>query len=159
MITLDRALRHTAWADDRLLAAIAAMPAEALTARHGGQGRTVADLVTHIVGGAEWYRFLLGGPTWTDLQTPVTGADVLALRDHLRGVNAYLVEAVAAPDARVDFEGENGAASAMRSTLLSQAAYHATEHRTQVAFTLECAGLPSIDLDDLDLWAYERDNG
>lgn len=159
MITLERALGHTAWADDKLFAQVASMDAAALATRHGTDGRSVAGLLVHIVGGAEWYRFLLGGGMYTDLAKPTTGAQVLALGAHLREVNQFLLGAVAQPDAQVTFEDENGPGSALRSTLLSQAAYHSVEHRTQIACTLECAGLPTVDLDAYDFWAYEREVG
>ena len=42
-----------------------------------------------------------------------------------------------------------------RSTILSQAIHHATEHRAQLASALEAKGFKPMDLDELDLWAFE----
>ena len=42
-----------------------------------------------------------------------------------------------------------------RSTILSQSIHHATEHRAQIASALEAKGFKPVDLDELDLWAYE----
>ncbi len=42
-----------------------------------------------------------------------------------------------------------------RSTILSQAIHHATEHRAQIASALEAKGFTPVDLDELDLWAFE----
>jgi uncharacterized damage-inducible protein DinB len=42
-----------------------------------------------------------------------------------------------------------------RSTILSQAIHHATEHRAQLASALEAKGFEPVNLDDLDLWSYE----
>ena len=159
MITLERALKHTAWADDKLFTAIAAMPSSALTARFTREGRRVGEMLMHIAGGAEWYRFLLGGGQWTRLEAPTNPTEVMIMRDHLRRVNSYLVAAVIVPDSPITFEDENGPGRAMRSTIMSQAAYHSVEHRTQIACALEVAGQPTINLDDFDFWAFERAEG
>jgi uncharacterized damage-inducible protein DinB len=42
-----------------------------------------------------------------------------------------------------------------RSSILSQAIHHATEHRAQIASALEAKGFTPVNLDDLDLWSYE----
>jgi uncharacterized damage-inducible protein DinB len=39
--------------------------------------------------------------------------------------------------------------------LLVQAVHHATEHRAQLIDALESRGHQSINLDDIDLWAFE----
>jgi uncharacterized damage-inducible protein DinB len=41
-----------------------------------------------------------------------------------------------------------------RSTIISQAIHHATEHRAQLISALEAKGYKTINLDDYDLWAY-----
>jgi len=46
-----------------------------------------------------------------------------------------------------------------RSTILSQAIHHATEHRAQIASALEAKGFTPVNLDDLDLWSYEKSQG
>ena len=46
-----------------------------------------------------------------------------------------------------------------RSTILSQAIHHATEHRAQIASALEAKGFTPVNLDDLDLWSYEIETG
>ena len=42
-----------------------------------------------------------------------------------------------------------------RSTIISQAVHHATEHRAQLIDALEYKGYKIINLDDIDLWAFE----
>jgi uncharacterized damage-inducible protein DinB len=46
-----------------------------------------------------------------------------------------------------------------RSTILSQAIHHATEHRAQFAAALEAKGFTPLDLDEIDLWSYEIQHG
>ena len=47
----------------------------------------------------------------------------------------------------------------MRSTIITQAIHHATEHRAQAVCALEVKGFRAVNLDDYDVWAYEINNG
>ncbi len=150
-----RGLRHLAWADELFLTALADLPDEAFTVSYAPGGWSVGQLTAHIVEAAEWYRYCLTGHMWTDLRAPVTGAEVLVLRGHLRDLDATLLAQAQAPDGEVTFEDENGERTALRSTLLLQAIVHSTEHRAQIACALAAHGFTGPSLDDLDLWAFE----
>lgn len=54
----------------------------------------------------------------------------------------------------INFEGETE--HNLRSTMISQAIYHAVEHRAQLVDALEFRGYRSINLDDIDLWQFEN---
>lgn len=43
-----------------------------------------------------------------------------------------------------------------RSTILSQASHHATEHRAQLVAALEAKEFNGINLDRMDLWAFSK---
>jgi len=157
VIGLERSLRHLAWADARLFDELASLPPEALQARYAPSAATVGDLAVHIVSGAEWYAYVLTGEQWTDLQVPRSAADLDALASRLAHLDALLLDQAGLPDDRLAFEDESGPREAYRSTVLTQASMHATEHRAQIACALEVAGSPRIDLDSYDLWAFEAD--
>ena len=159
MITLERALRHLRWADDAFFLALAARPPQALDARVAPQGWSVGRLAMHIVQGAQWYRYCLAGVPWTDLDVPVGHGELEMLRRELSGVDAALLDEARLPDACVTFRDDEGMATAWRSTILTQACMHATEHRAQISFALEVSGFDPVVLDDLDLWAFERCEG
>lgn len=155
VIDLSRGLRHLAWADALLFERLAGMPASALQARYAPDAWTVGRLAQHIVSGAEWYRYCLTGVQWTDLVLPTSADDVIALQGHLAALDALLLEQAAQPDELVTFADEDGPSSAWRSTILTQACLHATEHRAQIACALEVAGIAGLRLDDFDFWAFE----
>jgi uncharacterized damage-inducible protein DinB len=155
VIDLTRSLRHLAWADARLFEDLAALPPEALQARYAPEAWTVGHLAMHIVGGAEWYAYCLDGEQWTDLAIPESAADLRALAVRLADLDAILLAQAALPDETVDFIDEDGPSSALRSTILSQACLHSTEHRAQIACALEVTGQSGVTLDDHDLWAFE----
>lgn len=153
MIDLTRGLRHMAWANDRFYAQLAVLPSDALQARYAPDAWSVGRLAVHIINGAEWYRYCLTGVEWTDL-SPLVG-DVPAMRSYLAELDALLLAEADKPEGHVTFEDEDGPARALRSTLLTQAVIHAAEHRAHMATALEVAGAGRIDLDALDLWAFE----
>ncbi len=155
MVTLERPLRHLAWADGRLFAELADLPPAALDARYSSDAWTVGALARHIVGGAEWYRYCLTGAKWTDLSDPRGREDLLALGAYLADLDASLLAQVSLPDQDVEFVDEDGPRTALRSTILTQACLHSTEHRAQIACALEVSGFGPIVLDDYDLWAFE----
>jgi hypothetical protein len=45
---------------------------------------------------------------------------------------------------------------AFTSTILAQAIHHAAEHRAQIADILAVNNLDVLNLDKIDLWAFER---
>lgn len=155
MIDMTRSLRHLAWANARLFEDLAALPPEALQARYSPEAWPVGQLAVHIVGSSEWYTYCLAGTPWTDLAVPGSAADLRALAAHLADLDATLLEQASLPDERVSFVNEDGPRTAYRSTVLSQACMHATEHRAQIACALEINGFDGVVLDDYDVWAHE----
>jgi uncharacterized damage-inducible protein DinB len=71
-----------------------------------------------------------------------------------------LLDCVKLEDIRLEFTNSDGEkVKRWRSTILSQAIHHATEHRAQIASALEAKGFTPVNLDDLDLWSYEESQG
>ena len=155
MIDLQRALRHLGWSDAWLFESMAGYPDDALDARYAPRASSVGELLKHIVDGAEWYRYCLTGESWTDICVPRSRADVTALAAHLATIDRLLLAQADKDDDVIVFRDEEGESRALRSTILTQACLHATEHRAQIACALEVAGFPQLPLDDVDLWAFE----
>lgn len=155
MIDLTRGLRHLAWANDRFYAQLQELPAEALGAKYAPDAWSVGRLAAHIVMGTDWFRYCLTGRPWTDLTDLAVAGDIAALRTFLAQADADLLAEADKADALLTFEDEDGPRQALRSTLLTQAIVHAAEHRAHIATALEVSGAGRIDLDALDLWAFE----
>ena len=151
---MTTALEHLRWVDNLLFTTMAELPEAALTTKSGSADRTVAYLLQHIVGGAEWYRYCLSEVPWTNLAVPMNAAALDELRLHLDSMNSLLIEQATVPDESLVIEDEGGARTVTRSMLLSQAIYHSTEHRTQIACALDAAGIAGLDLDEFDLWHF-----
>jgi len=150
--TLDRLLRHMAWANATLYARLAELPDDALALASPRNEWTVAMIVAHIVDAAGWYAGLLDGGTMPpDVPVPTSGADIVALAAACAAHDARLRAVAFVPDGMVE---KDPGRYRKRSTILGQSIHHATEHRAQIAGALSTNGIDAIDLDALDVWAY-----
>lgn len=154
MISVETSLAHMAWADNKLFAEVQGLPIDRLSLFGHDPDWTVARNLMHILQGVEWYRFLLLGSQWSELKVPTSGTEVEFLRAQLSDMYDSLMLAAAQPDAMIEFEDEGGQRRAPRSVILSQAAYHAAEHRANIVAILHSHGERSIHLDDYDVWAW-----
>jgi hypothetical protein len=64
--------------------------------------------------------------------------------------------AVGQEDREIEFKQQDKLIYRWASTILTQAVHHATEHRAQLIDTLEYKGFKPINLDDIDLWAFDE---
>lgn len=154
MVSIKPVLRHAAWADDLLFARLAELPPAALACSYADPAWSVGHIATHIVGGGQWYRYVLGGPRWTDLDVPASADDLRSLRSELASVYDDLLQQAELDDEQVTYRDSDGPRTSLRSTVLAQAAYHGTEHRTHIAVALELGGYESVRSDDFDVWAF-----
>jgi uncharacterized damage-inducible protein DinB len=80
--------------------------------------------------------------------------DLQIVIDRLAAADSVLLDAAFLPEGTVVREWEGKTIIRARSTIISQAVHHATEHRAQLVSALEARGFTSINLDDYDLWNY-----
>ena len=161
-IGLDRLLRHMAWANQKTIAHLETLPEESLGAFATKSEWHVAEILHHIVDSADHYAYRISGvPSLTQPgEDCIDGVKVIAdlarIAEQARAVDLALLECVKLDDIELVFENyEDKQVKRWRSTILSQAIHHATEHRAQIASALEAKGFTPMDLDELDLWAFE----
>ena len=166
---MEKILRHMAWANQEVIGKIAQLPEEALAAYVVNPDWTVGTIVRHIGSASNWYVWrLLDREVFTADQRAYWDArlkdddeespkmkDIKYVLEVLRDSDAQLLEQSQMPDVNVprEFRGEQHVFK--RSTILSQAVHHATEHRAQAVSALEARGFTSINLDDFDVWSYQ----
>ena len=152
--TLDRLLRHMAWANAALFARLADLPDSALALASPRNEWTVAMILEHIVMAAGGYAARLeGGPRPERTVPPTTVAELAELATRFAAYDARIRAQAAAPDGPAGYPYPETVLRA-RSTILGQAIHHATEHRAQIAGALATNGIDVVDLDALDVWAY-----
>jgi uncharacterized damage-inducible protein DinB len=156
--TLDRMLRHMAWANQALIARLTALPdtALALTAPHNEW--SAGRILGHLANAARGYANRLEGrPREEPLDPPTSSAQLPDLAERLAGYDARLRAAATLPERPVGYAGDERPPSS--STVLAQAVHHATEHRAQIAGALATNGVNAVDLDAIDLWEYADAEG
>ena len=161
-ISLDRLLLHMAWANQKTLSHLQTLPEDALKAFATNSEWFVAEIAHHIVDSADHYVYRISGtPALTQPGDPCIDdvnqiSDLTRLKQQVAQVDALLLDCVKLDDVQIEFENYEGKlVKRWRSTILSQAIHHATEHRAQIAAALEAKGFTPVDLDELDLWSYE----
>ena len=152
--TLDRLLRHLAWANAALIARLTELPVDTLSLASPRNEWTVIMILDHLVAAAGRYAARLeGGPRPDRAESRATAARLAELAADCASYDARIRSEAAMPDGPAGYaEGASGFRA--RSTIVGQAIHHATEHRAQIAAALATNGVNAIDLDSLDLWAY-----
>lgn len=165
-IGLERLLKHMAWANQEMIKHVQALPEEALKSFATNPEWFVGEILHHIVDSGDHYAYRISGkPALTTPGEPCIAdiekiSDLSRLLEQAAKVDAALLECLELEDAQLEFENYSGnLVKRWRSTILSQAIHHATEHRAQLASALEAKGFQPLNLDDLDLWSYEIANG
>lgn len=151
-----RLFRHMSWSNQRVYNAVKNLPDHALSAYIVNPHWTAGRILQHIVEGADWYSYCLTEAPLRDIELPASMSDVNLLEAQIAEFDARISSQAELPDERLTIKEEDESWMALRSTILSQAIYHAVEHRTQLIDALESKGYTPIVLDDLDLWAFER---
>ena len=152
--TLDRLLRHMAWANAALFDGLSGLPDEALALAAPRNEWPVGRILGHLVDAADRYAARLEGvPRPPDTEPPTTGAELAAQAARCAAIDARLREQAAVPEGPSPSPDPANPGRA-RSTVVAQAVHHATEHRAQIAAALATNGIDAIDLDELDVWAY-----
>ena len=154
--TLDRLLGHMAWANARVFEWLGELPDAALAESAPGSDWNVAAILDHIVSGAGGYAARLEGTPRPPPPTPTKAvAQLPALAAACADYDARLRNAATVPEGIVAYESRGLTMRRARSTILGQSIHHATEHRAQIAGALAANGKDVIDLDAIDVWAYD----
>lgn len=157
--TLDRLLRHMAWANAGLIASLAEQPVHALALASPRNEWTVVMILDHLVSAGERYAARLErAPRPERAASPATVAGLAELAADCAAYDARIRAQAAMPDGPTDY-ADHSTGPRARSTVVAQAIHHATEHRAQIAAALATNGIDVIDLDALDLWAYGEAEG
>jgi uncharacterized damage-inducible protein DinB len=165
-ISMNRMLGHMAWANAKTITHLQTLPEEALSAFATNPDWHVAEIIHHIVDSGDHYAFRISGiPALTQPDDPCIEdvkaiADLARLKEQAAIVDKALLECVNLDDIQIEVMNfEDKLVKRWRSTILSQSIHHATEHRAQLASALEAKGFKPVDLDAIDLWAFERETG
>jgi uncharacterized damage-inducible protein DinB len=157
--TLDRLLRHMAWANAQLVARLLEGPVDALALTSPRNEWSAGRILAHILNAAQGYATRMEGvPRPPNVEPPASAEELADLGARLADFDARLRRQATEPDGLVSHP-DPARGKDLRSTILAQAIHHATEHRAQIAGALATNGNDAIDLDAIDLWEFAEDEG
>jgi uncharacterized damage-inducible protein DinB len=157
--TLDRLLRHMAWANQKLVSWLQDQPIEALALTAPRNEWSAGRILAHLVNAAYGYATRMEGvPRPPDVETPTSTAELADMGARLAAVDARLRAQATEPDVLIAHPKRPEQVD-YRSTILGQSIHHATEHRAQIAGALATNGNNAIDLDAVDVWEHADAEG
>ena len=153
MISLDTSLRHLAWSNQKFFESFLGQPDEVFGLKAADDEWPIGEILTHLAGSGEWYRYCLNGTTWTDLKPIVNDSVAREYLPIMAELDSVLLNFCKESDKDLEIDGENGIIHATVSLILSQAVMHAAEHKGQIATIMKQHG-HHVDLDSLDVWSF-----
>ena len=143
-----------AWSNQKVFEELSKLPENIYGLRAAEGEWPLGKLVTHFLGSGEWYRFLLTGTKWTELEK-IQSHEILARSaKHLAVLDKVMIEESLKPDGEITFIGDDEKEhKTTRGLVLAQAAMHTAEHKGQLATILKMHGF-HLDLDALDHWSF-----
>ena len=142
------------WANQGVYKAISQLPDEALGAFSAESEWTVGEILHHTAAISGILGYRISGVKKEALTRPTNMQDLQLLASRLLESDQLLFELAQAPDDEISITQQGKSQNWLRSTIISQAIHHATEHRAQAVCALEVKGYPAINLDNFHLWAY-----
>ena len=153
MISLELSLRHMAWSNQKFFTYFSTAPDEVFGLRAAEGEWPIGQLLTHLAGSTEWYRYCLNGTLWTELKPVTSAAGAAEYLPLMANLDQVLIDNVSLADEELTIDADGEIIKATRSLILSQAVVHAAEHKGQIATVLKQHG-HHIDLDYLDVWVF-----
>lgn len=154
-ISTVRLLQHMAWANQKVYQSVQSLPDESLESFIVNPEWTAKQILRHITSGADWYLYCLEGGSLQEIRRPSNMSDVANLAKILAASDSEIIKSGNSGDEMLTISHKDKSRKNLRSTIISQTIHHATEHRAQLIGALEFKGYKPINLDDIDLWAFE----
>jgi uncharacterized damage-inducible protein DinB len=153
--TLELILRHNAWANKTLLEHCATLGPDALDLAAAGTYGTLHATLQHIVGGEQFYIYLLAGERLgVQLRGKLGTIDELKTTAALTGARS--VEIAANDDAERVIGDRRSDDWTTVGIVLAQLVHHGNEHRAQATTILGSHGRPTPKI---GAWTYGIANG
>jgi uncharacterized damage-inducible protein DinB len=154
---VERSFKHMAWANKQMLTILQGLPDEAINFSAWNPDWTVGKIAHHIViAEGRLISRIVNQPSPTEPDAPTTAAGIKELISICAERDAQLLSLVDTPDEMRIFVRYGNEVAFHTSTILVQAVHHASEHRAQISDILASNNLDVLNLDEIDLWSFEK---
>jgi uncharacterized damage-inducible protein DinB len=145
------------WANQQLFTKLSTLPEEALSFSAWNPDWTVGKLANHIViAQGRLISRIEKSPTPVEVEFPLTSQGMKDLASKVAENDKRMQNLLKTPDEMRTFIRYGEEVSYLTSTIMAQFVHHATEHRAQIADILAANSMDVVNLDDIDLWSFER---
>jgi uncharacterized damage-inducible protein DinB len=154
---VERSFKHMAWANKQMLTILQGLPDEAINFSAWNPDWTVGKIAHHIViAEGRLISRIVTQPSPPEPDAPTTAAGIKELISICAERDAQLSSLVNTPDEMRTFVRYGNEVAFLTSTILVQAVHHASEHRAQISDILASNNLDVLNLDEIDLWSFEK---
>jgi uncharacterized damage-inducible protein DinB len=154
---VERSFKHMAWANKQMLTILQGLPDEAINFSAWNPDWTVGKIAHHIViAEGRLISRIVNQPSPPEPDAPTTAAGIKELISICAERDAQLSSLVNTPDEMRTFVRYGNEVAFLTSTILVQAVHHASEHRAQISDILASNNLDVLNLDEIDLWSFEK---
>jgi uncharacterized damage-inducible protein DinB len=152
-----RSFKHMAWANAQMFSVLKDLPDEAINFSAWNPDWTVGKIAHHIViAEGRLISRIVNQPSPVESDAPITAAGIKDLISVCAERDAQLLSLVDTPDEIRKFVRFGNEVTFLTSTILVQAIHHASEHRAQISDILAANNLDVLNLDEIDLWSFEK---
>jgi uncharacterized damage-inducible protein DinB len=146
-----------AWANKQMLKILEGLPDEAINFSAWNPDWTVGTIAHHIViAEGRLISRITQQPAPTEFDTPKSASDIGQLITVCEERDAQLLSLIHTPNEMRRFIRYGNEVEFLTSTILVQAVHHASEHRAQISDILAANNMDVLNLDEIDLWSFER---
>jgi len=155
--SLIKLFKHMAWANHSVFSILGELPEEALSLSAWNPEWKVGGIASHIVmAQPRLLSRLKREEPPADIEFPLTSEGMKALAAQSLKNDEEFLSWIDQADETLTFVRFGNTVSFQFSTVVAQIVHHATEHRAQIADILEVNKISAVNLDNFDLWSYER---
>lgn len=152
-----RSFKHMAWANAQMFSVLKDLPDEAINFSAWNPDWTVGKIAHHIViAEGRLISRIVNQPSPVESDAPINAAGIKDLSSVCAERDAQLLTLVDTPDEIRKFVRFGNEVTFLTSTILVQAIHHASEHRAQISDILAANNLDVLNLDEIDLWSFEK---
>ncbi len=146
-----------AWANKQMLQILQGLPDEAINFSAWNSDWTVGKIAHHIViAEGRLISRITQQASPVEFDPPKSASDISDLINVCAERDAQLLSLVNTPDEMRSFVRYGNEVKFLTSTILVQAVHHASEHRAQISDILAANNMDVLNLDEIDLWSFEK---
>jgi uncharacterized damage-inducible protein DinB len=154
---VERSFKHMAWANAQMFSILKGLPDEAINFSAWNPDWTVGKIAHHIViAEGRLISRITNQAAPAENDAPTTAEGIGELIAICAERDAQLLSLIHTPDEMRTFVRYGNEVEFLTSTILVQAVHHASEHRAQISDILAANKMDLLNLDEIDLWSFEK---